>query len=55
MWATVVNRDGIVCTVVFTGSDRGDQWLGSRVISAKKANTANALSLPKLAISTAQF
>jgi uncharacterized protein GlcG (DUF336 family) len=55
MWATVVNRDGIVCSVVFTGDDRGDQWLGSRVISAQKANTANALSLPKLALSTAQL
>ena len=26
MWATVVNRDGFVCEVVFTGSSRGDQW-----------------------------
>lgn len=46
MWATVVNRDGIVCAVVSTGSDRGDQWPGSRVISAQKANTANAFSRP---------
>src|SRR5689334_16267472 len=47
MWATVVNRDGIVCAVVATGADRGDQWPGSRVISAQKANTANAFSRPK--------
>ncbi len=53
MWATVVNRDGIVCAVAFTGNDRGDQWPGSRVISAQKANTANAFSLPGLALSTA--
>ncbi len=46
MWATVVNRDGIVCAVAFTGTDRGDQWPGSRVISAQKANTANAFSRP---------
>ena len=46
MWATVVNRDGVVCAVVFTGNNRGDQWPGSRVISAQKANTANAFSLP---------
>src|SRR6185437_7418461 len=46
MWATVVNRDGVVCAVAFTGSDRGDQWPGSRAISAQKANTANAFSLP---------
>jgi uncharacterized protein GlcG (DUF336 family) len=47
MWATVVNRDGIVCAVVFTGANRGDQWPGSRVISAQKANTANAFSRPR--------
>src|SRR5205823_10261287 len=51
MWATVVNRDGLVCAVAFTGSDRGQQWPGSRVISAQKANTANAFSLPGLALS----
>jgi uncharacterized protein GlcG (DUF336 family) len=45
MWATVVNRDGVVCAVVFSGTSRGAQWLGSRVISAQKANTANAFSL----------
>ncbi|HTR35702.1 MAG TPA: heme-binding protein [Bryobacteraceae bacterium] len=55
MWATVVNRDGIVCAVVFTGADRGSQWPGSRVISAQKANTANAFSLPGLALSTANL
>ena len=55
MWATVVNRDGQVCAVAFTGTDRGSQWPGSRVISAQKANTANAFSLPKLALSTANL
>jgi len=55
MWATVVNRDGIVCAVAFTGNDRGAQWPGSRVISAQKANTANAFSLPGLALSTANL
>src|SRR5215471_15273245 len=64
MWATVVNRDGEVCAVVFTGNNRGDQWPGSRVISAQKANTANAFSLIKtpnpglpngLALSTANL
>ncbi len=55
MWATVVNRDGVVCAVAFTGDDRGDQWPGSRVISAQKANTANAFSLPGLALSTANI
>ena len=42
-WGTVVNRDGIVCAVVFTGPDRGAEWPGSRLISAEKANTANPL------------
>ncbi|MEO8396582.1 MAG: heme-binding protein, partial [Chloroflexota bacterium] len=55
MWATVVNRDGVVCVVTMTGADRGDQWPGSRVISAQKANTANAFSLPGLALSTANI
>lgn len=55
MWATVVDRDGTVCAVAFTGEDRGDQWPGSRVISAQKANTANAFSLPGLALSTANL
>ncbi len=61
MWATVVNRDGIVCAVTRSGDDRGDQWPGSRVISAQKANTANSFSLPLtapipgLALSTANL
>jgi len=55
MWATVVNRDGVVCAVTFTGGNRGAQWPGSRVISAQKANTANAFSLPGLALSTANL
>jgi uncharacterized protein GlcG (DUF336 family) len=52
MWATVVDRDGIVCAVAFSGANRGDQWPGSRVISAQKANTANSFSLNGLALST---
>jgi len=55
MWATIVNRDGIVCAVAFTGSNRGAQWPGSRVISAQKANTANAFTLNNLALSTASL
>src|SRR5215471_14192847 len=39
MWGTIVDRDGIVCAVAFTGNDRTSQWPGSRVISAQKANT----------------
>lgn len=55
MWGTIVNRDGQVCSITRTGSDVGDQWPGSRVISAQKANTANSFSLPGLALSTANL
>ncbi len=55
MWATIVNRDGVVCAVASSGDERGDQWPGSRVISAQKANTANAFSLPRFALSTANL
>lgn len=55
MWGVIVNRDGIVCAVAFTGANRGSQWPGSRNIAAQKANTANAFSLPNLALSTADL
>jgi uncharacterized protein GlcG (DUF336 family) len=55
VWGAIVDRDGVVCAVAFTGSDRGDQWPGSRVISAQKASTANAFSLPGRALSTANL
>jgi len=48
MWATVVDATGVVCLVVNTGGGPAaieSIWLGSRVISAQKANTANAFSL----------
>lgn len=55
MWGTIVDRSGKVCAVAFTGEAAGDQWPGSRVISAQKANTANAFSLKGLALSTANL
>jgi uncharacterized protein GlcG (DUF336 family) len=55
MWATVVDRSGIVRVVAFSGAREGDQWPASRVISAQKANTANSLSLDGLALSTANL
>jgi uncharacterized protein GlcG (DUF336 family) len=55
MWGTIVNRDGFVCAIAFTGDNRNGQWPGSRVISAQKANTANAFSLPGLSLSTANL
>lgn len=55
MWGAIVNRDGVVCVVAYTGPTRSDQWPGSRVIAAQKANTANAFSLNALALSTANL
>jgi uncharacterized protein GlcG (DUF336 family) len=59
MWATVVDETGMVCEVTTSGvagaSSGNNEWLGSRVISAQKANTANAFSLDGYAISTANL
>lgn len=55
MWATLVDRSGKVCAVAYTGETVDSQWPGSRVISAQKANTANAFSLKGLALSTANL
>ena len=55
MWATVVDTAGVVVAVVYTGTGEGDQWQGSRIISAQKANTAKNFSLDGLALSTANL
>jgi uncharacterized protein GlcG (DUF336 family) len=55
MWGTVVSRSGTICAVAFTGRHNASQWPGSRAISAQKANTANAFSLPALALATANL
>jgi len=55
MWAAVVDRTGVVRAVCYSGDELGDQWPGSRAIAIEKANTANALSLPKFAFSTANL
>jgi uncharacterized protein GlcG (DUF336 family) len=54
-WAAVVNRDGAVCAIAFSGTKADDQWPGSRAIAAEKANTANGLSLKTFALSTANL
>jgi uncharacterized protein GlcG (DUF336 family) len=54
-WAAVVNRDGVVCAIVFSGTTRSDEWPGSRVIAAEKASTANGLSGSDYALSTANI
>jgi uncharacterized protein GlcG (DUF336 family) len=56
MWLTFVDESGTVCSVSTSGGlgagVSNDKWLGSRVISAQKANTANAFSLNAVSIST---
>ncbi len=59
MWVTVVDETGMVCQVATSGTAGAaagnTEWLGSRVISAQKAFTANAFSLDGYAISTANL
>jgi uncharacterized protein GlcG (DUF336 family) len=55
MWGTILNDQGYVVAVVYTGAQEDEQWAGSRVISAQKANTAHDFSLPTLALSTANL
>lgn len=55
MWASVVDRSGIVIAIAYSGASEGDQWPASRLISAQKANTANSLSLDGFALSTANL
>jgi len=51
MWSAIVDRNGILCSVVKTG----DAWPGSRAIAIAKAETANDFSNVKLALSTAML
>src|SRR5207245_9858053 len=52
MWAAVVDRNGLVVAVVFTGATVTAQGPGSRAIASQKGNTANAYSPPHLALTT---
>lgn len=59
MWLTFVDESGKVCDVLTSGTAgaaaSNHEWLGSRVISAQKANTANAFIINGYAISTANL
>jgi uncharacterized protein GlcG (DUF336 family) len=59
MWLTFVDESGLICNVVTSGKSGAlagnSEWLGSRIISAQKANTANDFSLDGYAISTANL
>jgi hypothetical protein len=41
-WATIVDRDGVVCAIAFTGNNRTAQMGIGRISSAMRANTGNA-------------
>jgi uncharacterized protein GlcG (DUF336 family) len=57
MWSAVVDRKGVVCSVISTNGaiSKSDAWPGSRAIAMAKAFTANGFSNNKLAISTANL
>src|SRR5258708_16340597 len=52
MWSAMVDRQGILCSVVRSDPDA---WPGSRSIAIAKASTANDFSNNKLALSTANL
>jgi uncharacterized protein GlcG (DUF336 family) len=52
MWSAVVDRQGVLCSVVRSNPDT---WPGSRSIAIAKASTANDFSNDMLALSTANL
>lgn len=58
MWISAVDESGKICGITNTSNKVGSDtvgnasWLGSRVISAQKANGANAFSLDAFSISS---
>jgi uncharacterized protein GlcG (DUF336 family) len=54
-WATVVDRNGIVCATAVGVDDKTAAWPGSVAISKAKAFTANAFSTDSAPMSTARL
>jgi uncharacterized protein GlcG (DUF336 family) len=52
MWSAVVDRKGVLCSVI---SSIDSAWPGSRSIAIAKASTANDFSNNKIALSTANL
>jgi uncharacterized protein GlcG (DUF336 family) len=52
MWSAVVDRQGVLCSVIRSDPDA---WPGSRSIAIAKASTANNFSNNKVALSTANL
>src|SRR2546430_8512886 len=44
LWATILDHDGVVCAIAFSGVSRLAQPTAARIFSAQKANTANGFS-----------
>jgi uncharacterized protein GlcG (DUF336 family) len=57
MWSAIVDRKGVLCSVINTIGDNSgqDPWPGSRSIAIAKASTANDFSNDHLALSTANL
>ena len=57
MWSAIVDRKGVLCSVINTIGDNAgqDPWPGSRSIAIAKASTANDFSNDHLALSTANL
>jgi len=57
MWSAIVDRKGVLCSVINTIGDNpgNDPWPGSRSIAIAKASTANDFSNDQLALSTANL
>ena len=54
-WASVVNRQGIVCATAVATDDPASAWPGSQAIAKAKAYTANAYSTDTSPMSTARL
>jgi hypothetical protein len=52
MWSAIVDRKGVLCSVIASDPDA---WPGSRPIAIAKAATANNFSNGQLALSTANL
>src|SRR5438067_4939802 len=52
MWSAVVDRQGVLCSII---TNSGDAWPGSRAIAIAKASTANDFSNNLLPLSTANL
>jgi uncharacterized protein GlcG (DUF336 family) len=54
-WASIVNRQGVVCATAVATDDPSSAWPGSQAIAKAKAYTANAYSTDTTPMSTARL